>query len=328
MFACRPQRFIPQLSFLFAALLAAPVAMGACSVSGGSATALNLLNDTANPIKLHWVNTSCQESSATTVAAGAAVGKNSYVGHVWRIKDSAGNVLGEIPVSASTMGTVFKVSSLSGAASASAAVYDAGAGTLTIPALTVDGALGVKNVRLQLAQLGSVAVDDGGVSAYGFQSADNSLLLPEVNVSGQIFRNVRLRGPQFTVLGYELDGTTTPVTTLTPVQGLAKYAGSWTFKVSYGGATLTGGNLSVGQDLTVSIDSNGRISSNEVGFNIAYGDDVNGSNRTSGTLGGGSESYTLTSSDNIRTIFLEIKNGAPARIRSTSIPTVTIEASR
>jgi VHL beta domain len=62
-----------------------------CSTNGGAATSITFKNnDRTRSMVTYWVDTACTERKYTTITPGQSYTQATYVGHPWRIRDSAG----------------------------------------------------------------------------------------------------------------------------------------------------------------------------------------------------------------------------------------------
>jgi len=82
---------------------AGPALADNCSRTTGAAISMLVRNDTAERIRLYWVNGQCQEVQYGEIAAGRSVTQPTYVGHVWRLKHATkGWMLREVTASPAT----------------------------------------------------------------------------------------------------------------------------------------------------------------------------------------------------------------------------------
>jgi hypothetical protein len=73
---------------------------GVCSMNANTAASFQLVNDHATPVDLVWVDYACAEQPYGTIASNGQKNQNTYVTHVWRVRNDsdkaflAGFVLG------------------------------------------------------------------------------------------------------------------------------------------------------------------------------------------------------------------------------------------
>ncbi len=80
---------------------------GVCSVTSGPGINFDIVNDRSAAIQLFWVNFSCGEQSYGIIQSGGMQNQMTYVGHVWRVRDNATQVLlGEFSLTAQANYTV------------------------------------------------------------------------------------------------------------------------------------------------------------------------------------------------------------------------------
>lgn len=209
-------------------------------------------------------------------------------------------------------------------ANAGTSSFSSATSELTIPEITINGSLKYTGVQLRLKGYSELKVNDSRATSNAFNTTGNILTLTSVLVDGVEYKNVYLAGLSFDVLaGTASTTTTTTPTNLTPVQGLAKLAGTYNFTVNQ----TTSAQFAQGSSIAVTITSDGRIQFSAAGFNIAYGDNTIAT-RVIGTPGSGSESYQLFSADNMQQIGMSLANGSPASISFTTLTTGFVVAGR
>ncbi len=64
------------------------------STGGGGETTLTLVNKTAGPVTVYWINTGGEREKYGELRAGDRREEHTYVGHVWLVADAAGQTLG------------------------------------------------------------------------------------------------------------------------------------------------------------------------------------------------------------------------------------------
>lgn len=80
---------------------------GVCSGNSGMGINFDIVNDRSAAIQIFWVNFSCGEQSYGVIQSGGMQNQMTYVGHVWRVRDNATQVLlGEFSLTAQANYTV------------------------------------------------------------------------------------------------------------------------------------------------------------------------------------------------------------------------------
>lgn len=66
----------------------------ACSPSSDKALSLKWVNKTGKPIRVNWIGFDCKEQTYRVIQPNAVFEENSYVGHIFRVRDDSNNDLG------------------------------------------------------------------------------------------------------------------------------------------------------------------------------------------------------------------------------------------
>lgn len=70
----------------------------ACSPSTGEAASITFVNATGEAGTVYWVDFQCREVSYGDIPPGGEKGQGTFVGHIWRLRNSAGQFRGEVVV--------------------------------------------------------------------------------------------------------------------------------------------------------------------------------------------------------------------------------------
>jgi hypothetical protein len=62
---------------------------GVCSLNANTATSFDLVNDHATPVDLVWVDYACAEQAYGTLLVNGQKNQNTYVTHVWRVRNDS-----------------------------------------------------------------------------------------------------------------------------------------------------------------------------------------------------------------------------------------------
>lgn len=66
----------------------------ACSPASNQKVALNWVNKTGKPIRVNWIGFDCKEQNYRVIQPDAVFVENSYVGHIFRVRDDSNTNLG------------------------------------------------------------------------------------------------------------------------------------------------------------------------------------------------------------------------------------------
>lgn len=70
-----------------------------CSTDGGRSTYLRFVNMTWRSVRVYWVDYNCNEHYYKTVRSYRSYWQQTYSGHMWRVRDGAGNEMLEVTAS-------------------------------------------------------------------------------------------------------------------------------------------------------------------------------------------------------------------------------------
>jgi hypothetical protein len=190
---------------------------------------------------------------------------------------------------------------------------------LYLPEITVNRGTKYTGVRLRVTGYSEVKLNDNRATYDDFITNGSVLMLTSLMMDGVELRNVYVGGLTFDILA-----ATAPSTgPLTPVQGLAKLAGTYSFTVNQS----TSAQFPRNSVINVTISSAGRVQFSAGGFDIGFADNTVAT-RVVGTPGSGSESYQLFSANNMQQISFSQANGSPKDITFTTLTTGFVVSGR
>jgi hypothetical protein len=186
-----------------------------------------------------------------------------------------------------------------------------------LPEIAVNRGTKYTGVRLRVNGYSEVKLNDNRATYNDYNTNGSVLMLTSLMMNGTELRNVYVGGLTFDILAATAPNTSPPNNTpLTPVQGLAKIAGTYSFTVT----DSTSAQFPINSVINVIITSGGRVQFIAGGFDIGYGDNTTAT-RVIGTPGSGIESYQLFSANNLQQIGFSQANGSPKNITFTTLLT-------
>jgi hypothetical protein len=194
---------------------------------------------------------------------------------------------------------------------------------LYLPEITVNRGSKYTGVRLRVTGYSEVKFNDNRATYNDYITNGSVLMVTSLMMNGTELRNVYVGGLTFDILAATAASTIPSSGPLTPVQGLAKLAGTYSFTVNQS----TSAQFTTNSVINVTITSAGRVQFSAGGFDIGYGDNTVAT-RVIGTPGSGNESYQLFSANNMQQISFSQANGSPKDITFTTLTTGFVVSGR